>query len=127
MIVTGPCERYEGFHNTAGRPVYAGEYVYRLRWEEAHGPLPPGVDLHHGCEHAWCINLAHLEPLSHGDHTREHSTGRARPRPTHCQHGHLLDEANTYTYVRDGYVVRACRHCHRDTARRWRERQKGRS
>lgn len=36
--------------------------AYRALWLVFVGPIPDGLDLHHTCEHVWCVNPAHLQP-----------------------------------------------------------------
>jgi hypothetical protein len=43
-----------------GRMVPAHRYVY----EQRHGPIEPGMHLHHRCENRRCVNPDHLEPLT---------------------------------------------------------------
>jgi hypothetical protein len=98
-------------------------YAYRVLWERLHGrPLPRGIVLHHRCEHAWCVQLAHLVPMTHGEHLIEHGrTGdRCQAAKTHCPAGHAYDEANTYRW----HGERQCRACRAATKRRFRARRK---
>ena len=99
--------------------VYVGghryEYVHRLAYQEAVGPIPEGLELDHLCRNHACLNPAHLEPVTHRENLRR-GTG-----PDHCRHlaetkrarvacprGHLWTEPNTYTRP-DGR--RMCRTC----------------
>lgn len=126
------CTRWPGYHRASdGRPVInpgTPVYVYRVLWEERHGPLDPGLILHHTCENAWCVNLDHLVPLTRAEHLKEHELhgdwGQAEK--THCPAGHPYDDENTYRYARsDGTTERHCRACRRETKRRYRARRRG--
>lgn len=48
-------------------------YVSRYLWEQEHGPVPPGHDLHHECRRIPCVNPAHLRLLGHAEHTALHN------------------------------------------------------
>ena len=108
------------------RPVSYGKYVYRTLWEKANGPLPQGITLHHLCENPWCVNLAHLEPLTDSEHKARHLAERNRQRVrTHCPNGHPYDDKNTQwvNSSRDGRY-RKCRECALAAKRRYRVSQK---
>lgn len=59
-------------------------YVTRLIYEAEHGELAPGHQMHHKCfetrgdESRRCVNPAHLECLSHGQHMALHRRLRAK-------------------------------------------------
>ena len=40
---------------------------HRVVWEEAHGPIPDGIEIRHACDNPPCINLDHLVPGTHAD------------------------------------------------------------
>lgn len=64
------------------------------------------------CPHRRCVNPAHLEPVP-----AEVNVGRGtrrRPLKTHCKHGHLYDEKNTY----ESTSGRTCRACHAESEAR---------
>jgi hypothetical protein len=119
------CKRWKGTHRKHdGRPVTGdGEYAYRLEWERCNGPLPPDRVLHHTCGNVWCVEPAHLEPMSQADHVRAHDLGGdknvGQALKTHCPAGHPYDEANTYHYRGE----RHCRECRRAAKHRHRYRQ----
>lgn len=45
-------------------------YAHRVAWEEVHGPIPPGYQLHHRCGQRACRNVGHMEMLTTGQHNR---------------------------------------------------------
>lgn len=79
----------------------------RVAWTAANGPIPDGLTVDHLCRNRPCCNPAHLRLL-----TNEANAGdTALARRTHCVHGHLYDERNTYL---DPKGHRRCRACARE-------------
>ena len=52
-------------------------YAHRAAWEEVHGPIPPGLQIHHVCGNRVCVNVQHLELRTCSEHPRLHR---------HCDH-----------------------------------------
>jgi|SRR6516162_1033280 hypothetical protein len=72
-------------------------YVHRVAWELAHGPIPAGLEVDHLCRTRCCVNVAHLELVTHRENNRRGETLSAlNARKTHCPAGHPYDAANTY-------------------------------
>lgn len=44
-----------------GRKWWAHRYYYTLR----HGPIAPGLQIDHLCRNRWCMNLKHMEAVTH--------------------------------------------------------------
>jgi len=56
--------------------------AHRLLWTMLHGPLAPGLVLHHRCAtaedgHRWCLRPSHLQPLTRSAHAALHHRLRA--------------------------------------------------
>ena len=49
-----------------GRTRLAHVYLY----EQAIGPVPEGLELDHKCRNRACVNVAHLEPVTHQENIR---------------------------------------------------------
>jgi hypothetical protein len=45
-------------------------YLHRKAYEEARGPVPPGLELDHLCGVKNCLNVEHLEPVTHAENIR---------------------------------------------------------
>jgi len=71
-----------------------------------------GKHIHHKCLITLCVNPAHLEALTAREHMGKSPNWVAHQKrmQTHCKHGHLFDEANTYIR-KDGR--RQCKSCMR--------------
>ena len=67
---------------------------HRWHWISAHGEIPEGLELDHLCNNGWCINLDHLELVTHAENMR-----RLSERQTSCRRsGHdWTDPYNVYT------------------------------
>jgi hypothetical protein len=92
--------------------VGRGATAHRTAWVAVHGPVAPGLELHHVCENPACINVEHLVAVTHKQHVALHLR-------THCAHGHLFDAENTY--ARPDYPGRQCRACKRAAMARYRK------
>ncbi|MFD9853428.1 HNH endonuclease signature motif containing protein [[Kitasatospora] papulosa] len=96
----------------------AGHVIGAHRWshEDAHGPVPTGLELDHRCRNRPCVNPAHTEPVTHRVNTLRSTGPTARAaRATHCPQGHPYDAENTYRTPLGHRQCRACRRT-RDTA-----------
>lgn len=99
--------------NGYGKTSYLnrGWLAHRLMYEATVGPIPAGLTLDHLCRVRNCINPEHLEPVTQRTNTLRGDGPSARQaRRTHCDRGHLYDDANTR--VRGG--TRYCRACDRE-------------
>lgn len=56
------------------------EYAHRTAYRLYVGEIPAGLDIDHLCRTTWCVNPAHLEPV-----TRSENLRRAYPA---CRRGH---------------------------------------
>ncbi len=93
--------------------------AHRLAYELLVGPIPDGMVIDHLCRNRWCVNPAHLEPVTVRENNLRGVSSAARlARRTHCDYGHLFDEANTRWYQKPGKKrpCRVCRACKRAVA-----------
>lgn len=95
--------------------------AHRAAWCMFNGPIPAGLDLDHKCRTRPCVNVTHLEPVTHRVNIlRGEGPCAVNARKTICGKGHPLDESNTYVYSKTG--GRYCKQCQRNTsAQRYRD------
>ena len=103
----GECVLGVHLHNTGYALATTGKrgvfLAHRVAWEQAHGPIPEGHDIHHLCENKACVNVEHLACLTPAEHKRLHRT---------CPHG---DEDR---YVNPTTGRSQCRACNRESFRK---------
>jgi hypothetical protein len=75
------------------------------------GPIPDGQEIDHRCKNRLCINVAHLEAVSHYENVQRSSVAGK----THCKYWHTFDAHNT---ILKSNGTKRCRKCN---ARRQRE------
>ena len=68
-----PCLIYQGKLNPKGYP----HNRLRRDWESVNGPIPEESELDHLCRQRACINLDHIEIVSHGENVRRSRAARA--------------------------------------------------
>ena len=89
--------------------------THRLAYEWFVGPIPSGLELDHICKNKRCMNVDHLEPVTHSENLiRRGLKGKRlnKPERTHCRRGHELTPENTY--VRSN-GLRFCQTCRKMT------------
>lgn len=121
---SGECLEWTGARDKDGyglfklgpRMVRAHRYAY----EQAKGPIPPGLPLDHLCRNHGCVEPAHLEAVTYQENSRRGLTGSLERNRTHCPLGHVYSETNTLYRGRK----RLCRECNRAHCRKQYERRK---
>ncbi|WP_445396482.1 HNH endonuclease signature motif containing protein [Streptomyces sp. LE64] len=109
----GQFGEYYGAFWDGTRTVRAHSYAY----EQAHGPIPTGLEIDHLCRRRDCVNPAHMQAVDHRTNTlRSGGPSAINARKTHCAHGHPFTPDNTRTT--EGY--RRCLTCTRAQARAYR-------
>lgn len=72
-----PCWIHSGTLNHAGYGQVFGTTAHRRAWERAHGLVPVGLELDHLCRVRACVNLSHLELVTHAENCRRAAVARA--------------------------------------------------
>lgn len=103
-------------HSDGGR---SNTTAHRFLWQAILGPLDRALELDHLCRNRACVNLEHLEPVTHAENVRRGSAATK----THCKWGHSLADAYRLKPP-NGAVWRDCRTCNRICKRRYKERLK---
>jgi hypothetical protein len=124
-IWTGPIDNRYGRVSRYQKETHRKHRIgaHRLSYSIYIGPLINGMEIHHICNNPVCVNPAHLQQVTHKQHTRlSNSICSINARATHCREGHAYDATNTYlTPNRKG---RSCNICRRMAVKRMRARRK---
>ena len=103
------CLIWQGALNPKGYPYHA---VYRRFYEQAKGPIPPGMVIDHvwerGCRHKSCVEPEHLEAVTRVENIKRGYA--ARGLTDACGKGHPYTPENTLVKAKG----RACRTCQRE-------------
>jgi hypothetical protein len=98
-----------GMKRHQGRLFRAHRLAYLLQV----GEIPEGLELDHLCRNRACVNVAHLEPVTHAENVRR-GLAAVRNRRTQCPKGHAYTSENSALH--HGY--RICRTCKQVSERR---------
>lgn len=97
---------YGQFH-FRGSPKYAHRWLY----EQTRAQVAADLTMDHLCRNRWCVNPAHLEPVTRGENVLRGVSPAARAAAAvSCPAGHPYSGDNL-AIKRDG--SRRCRACHR--------------
>jgi hypothetical protein len=108
---------YEGYgHFRVRRKTLS---AHRYSYQKFVGPVPEGKELHHLCDHPWCVNPEHLKPVTSLEHARTRDqSGNGKyvaayhSAKTHCPRGHPYSGDNLILEKRsDGGIARRCKIC----------------
>lgn len=117
----GDCWEWMGARNPKGYGIFGTKgknvYAHRFAWEILVGPIPDGLIIDHRCKNTPCVNPDHLEPVTYSENITRGAgpyLTTIRRAVTHCKHNHEFTDENTYTYVWNGKVKRACIQCKKD-------------
>lgn len=118
-----PCHIWPRSKNNHGygRVQFNGEvqYVHRVLFTIAKGPIAPGFDLDHLCRTPACANEEHLEAVPHRENCRRGIKSVRHWAKTHCSRGHEYTPENT-SFRKERAGSRRCLVCKREYARRQR-------
>lgn len=105
--VVGPCHEAPGGRTGDGYAQVTVDghqvYAHRVAYEAIHGAIPDGLVIDHLCRNRGCVNVDHLEAVTHAENIRR------GVQMTHCVNGH---QRNVYVMPSTGRS--RCRDCHRE-------------
>lgn len=116
-VAAGPgCMMWMAYRDYRGYGRFAVNEIpvlaHRVAYELYVGPIPDGLTLDHLCRNHSCVNVQHLEPVTHRVNCQRGKLGQyQRIKKKNCVRGHPYNQANTYIREKDG--SRVCRACAR--------------
>lgn len=120
------CWLWTGNCNWGGYSKYWHDYKtiagHRYSYTHAKGEIPPGLTIDHLCRVRNCVNPNHLEVVTMKENLKR--ALNTLDKRTHCNHGHIFDEANSRIVRTGGRTYRTCRACGNLRAREFAYRKK---
>ncbi len=110
------CILFDGPLNSNGYGSYMGKNAHRVAYELFKGQVPAFYVIDHLCRNRACINIDHLEAVTHGENTRR-GKGAAglNFQKTHCKNGHPFSGDNLIVMHHGG---RDCVQCRRERSKK---------
>ena len=67
-----PCIKYDGYisndgYGQVGKVKYGTRRAHKVAWIEINGHVSEGLQLDHLCRNRACVNVEHLEPVTHAE------------------------------------------------------------
>jgi hypothetical protein len=126
---TTPCITWTAFKTTAGYGRFGwqgkSDFAHRVAYKVLVGPIPKGLELDHLCRNRACVNVDHLEPVTHRENVlRGTAPAAVRARKAYCKRGHEFTEENTRVDQKTGN--RNCRTCLAMLQEAWNDKRRGR-
>jgi hypothetical protein len=115
VVKTDGCWKWTGAHNIGGygylvrRDIQASAiHAHRFVYGCLVAPIPSDMDLDHLCRNRWCVNPAHMQPVTRRENIlRGISPCANNARKTTCPRGHPYNRV----YVYNGRLGRRCSIC----------------
>lgn len=122
IIWTGyTCDKRYGRFTLNGQSMPAHRYAYERRF----GKVPDGLVLDHLCRNTFCVNPAHLEPVTVKENNYRCPSleiiRKWQRSKTHCPNGHPYSGENLYVVKSSGW--RYCRACMGVSTKKWQLKQ----
>lgn len=108
-----PCLEWDGYRDKGG---YGKRYVslrgqcsvHCLAWEDAHGPIPNGMNVLHKCDNPSCYNVEHLFLGTTLDNVADRVAKGRSDRPQGMKHPQAVLTDGKVKEIRERYGVNGC-------------------
>lgn len=92
------------------RPYQGEKRAHRAFWVRANGPIEPGLELDHLCRNRGCVQIDHLEPVTHDENIRR--ARRGLPGTEMCRAGkHDVTSPDAWKVFPSSKGIRYCKGC----------------
>lgn len=120
---TDTCWLWQGNSWTPnGYGVIDSKVAHKVLYEYLVAPVPDGMELDHLCKIRSCVNINHLEVVTHEENNkRSDSPTGINARKQECDYGHTLEGRNLYITPNGR---RQCRECVNRRAREYQARKR---
>lgn len=81
--------------------------AHRLAYLTQVGGIPKGLELDHLCSNRACIEVSHLEPVTHAENVRR-GQASVRYKPIECPKGHIYTQDTSYFKATGHRVCKPC-------------------
>jgi len=78
--------------------------AHRVAYELINGKIPEELEIDHLCHNRKCVNPNHMETVTHKTNIKRGSNATR----THCIHGHLFNNENTYIWKEKQRTCKIC-------------------
>lgn len=118
MLRAGGCWQWTGHIGTKGYGTYwrddTNALAHRVAYELTFGGIPEDSQIDHLCGHRWCVNPAHLDPVTCKENLLRsgHTWATRNSLKTHCPQGHPYSGENLHLRPGGGRRCRACARAH---------------
>ena len=106
------CLAWTGGHTLNGYGQFNGggrsKLAHRWAYERFVGPIPDGLELDHLCSKRDCVQVDHLEAVTHKVNCRRGQGDQNHATKTQCPQGHPYDLVNTIRRLNGGRQCRIC-------------------
>jgi len=113
------CILWVGARRWDGYGRLNGQQAHIVAWLRERGPVPDGLELDHLCRNRACVNVQHLEAVTHRVNAlRGEGPPAMNARKTKCKNGHAFTPENTRIVSKGVHHGRRCIACEKINRRK---------